>query len=88
MKGEVSHEDYFSQFVFDHTIQVVKDNIGEERIKLSNDEHFNDIRLGLWDSLPIPVLPSGLLKELGEIMTLGTKVCIYKAAARQIKGGI
>jgi hypothetical protein len=25
---------------------------------------------------------------LGEIMTLGTKVCIYKAAARQIKGGI
>lgn len=84
--GEISHDEYYSQFVTPGVIERVKSRIGEKKIKQSSDPHFNDIPLNSWDVIGVPadvVTKCGLA---GDSNTLSFQVCVNKAAARIIKG--
>jgi len=83
MNNDCSDYEYYSQFVTQGTIDTVSSLIGEERIKNSKCDHFNDIPLKEWDRLPCYALG---LSEAGETRTLGVMVCINKAAAKTIRG--
>jgi hypothetical protein len=86
---EVTHEEYYSQFVTNTIKSLVSRNIGKSRIKASQDEHLNDIPLSEWDGVAIQIrrTPSELgkkMKEAGDYCTLAGLVCIAKEAARQL----
>lgn len=83
----VLHDTYFRQFVNEDLINLVSSRIGKLAIIESKDEHMNDIPLQRWDDLYHEVmrLTRDLRKEAGEDNSLGTSVCIAKAAARIIK---
>lgn len=81
-KGHDVHHAYFSQFVNSWITDTVLSHIGRERLLASRDVHLNDIPLKLWDDLPWPFGMEKRIREAGENMSLSTKVCIYKTAAR------
>lgn len=76
---------YYSQFVDDRVLSIVASRVGTDRIKASKDEHFNDIPLRLWDSLPLTSEIAAKMRSLGDGPTLAGKVCVYKTAANQIR---
>jgi hypothetical protein len=80
------HIDYFFQFATESTKSILKSRIGIDRIKKSENPHFNDIPLKLWDELP-GFVNSNKLKLAGESFTLSTKICIYKSIAHKIRSG-
>ena len=80
--NECTHSEYYGQFVTQGHIYKVVDTFGAKRLLQSKDEHLNDIPLSRWDNLCIGV-SAAALKECGESMSLGTKNCILKEAARQ-----
>lgn len=82
------HQPYYKQFLTYQMIAYVGNSIGLDRIKASTDEHFNDIELREWDKLSA-ILPMtfDLRKQAGEDASLGTQVCIAKAAAQVIRSG-
>lgn len=85
--NQVSHHQYYSQFVNDGIIADLVNTIGIEKLKdaYSKDKHFNSIPLGKWDAIAKRVPRSTvLLKKSGEAITLSTLICIAKAAAIQI----
>ena len=89
MKGEVDHQTYYAQFG-QHLVDLVKQVIGEKRVKASEDEHFNDIDLKRWDRMHQSVLML-VGRRLGEAngtggVSLSDTVCSAKAAARIIRG--
>ena len=77
------HRAYHAQFVNEATIACVVSLIGADRLRASTDKSFNDIPLGMWDSLAgfLPVAMS--LAAVGDRWNLGSAVCIAKEAARQ-----
>lgn len=78
MSKKCSHHEYYLQWVTEATKQLVLSRF-KDRIKTSTNEHFNDIPLVEWDNLT-PCLyhyPDN---------SLASKVCILKAAAREIRG--
>jgi len=78
---QVTHRQYFGQFVTPEIRSLVERYIGIERIKSSTDERLNDIPLQEWDMLTHSLgnsYPDGN-------NCLGSKVCILKEAAKQIK---
>ncbi len=83
MNGEISHHEYYAQFVNDTIKQNVLDHVALDRLMKSTDEHLNDIPLRVWDSIPMFDV-SEKLKEAGDYLTLAGSVCIAKEAARQI----
>lgn len=83
LSGRCSHRQYYAQFVDVHTKQHIFSHIGKHAIMQSKNEHFNDIPLGSWDTTTLQ-WNGQALKEAGEEMTMATKVCILKEAARQI----
>lgn len=89
MKGEISHDEYYSQFVNDDIIDYVRRTIGEERIKESKDKYFNNIPLRLWDNMQgdIVMMCGRKLKDVsnGGVVSLSDCVCVAKQAARMIK---
>lgn len=80
---ECSHRTYYGQFVTDATKRAVKNYIGVGKLKNSTDEHFNDIPLKTWDSLP-SAYNRQAMESCGDYLTLAGRVCIMKEAARQI----
>ncbi len=89
LNQEVTHREYYSQFVTNGIKSIVSGSIGKDRIKNSNDKHLNDIPLSLWDGVAhqIQQTPSQLGKrmdEAGDYCTLAGLVCIAKEAARQL----
>ena len=60
-----------------------------DKIKASQDPHFNDIELSVWDhlSLPVPMESNTLLRKCGDYPTLAGAVCILKEAAQQVREG-
>lgn len=89
LDGKCTHSEYYGQFVTKGLKEDVKRWIGEDKILKSENEHFNDIPLHIWDSF-MQVLRhyslSAKLKEVGDAgLTLAGCVCIAKEAARQIK---
>ena len=91
MDGEVSHNDYYGQFVSGYIRERVVASIGADKIRASTDPHFNDIPLVLWDRVGffVPDTTIKALREAGDVNanTPSNRVCIVKAAARQIKEG-
>lgn len=80
-----THFDYYNQFVNYETINRVRHLSSE--ITNSTDPHLNDIALRKWDILSLNAFSS-----LGVItanntggFSLSDSVCIFKAAARQLK---
>ncbi len=82
-----THREYYSQFVTDGIKQIVKMDLGDKIIK-SEDEHFNDIPLKLWDNLGSLLVSQPFIhrrmKERGDYLTKAGLVCILKESARQI----
>lgn len=88
MQKEVTHHEYYSQFVDDQVLSLVRECIGMRDIKASKDPHMNDIPLQRWDSM-YPELrylkaQQMLVADPGG-MSLSDGVCIAKAAARILK---
>lgn len=80
---------YYGQFVTPYVLEVVREHIGEDRIKASKDTHFNDIPLKLWDRL-VPFVWHGVASKNEELN--GTRavsvcecVCTLKTAAHNIR---
>lgn len=82
-KDPNAHRRYYAQFVTDEVKAQVRAFIGIKRLEESKDPHFNDIPLHMWDSLRA-LSSFNKLKEHGDYLTLGGKVCIYKEAAHQL----
>jgi len=84
MNNEVSHADYYRQFVTPEIKTMVRDRIGVDRLLRSTDEHLNDIPLSNWDALA--GRHSGYRQTLnaGDDNSLATQVCVLKQAARMI----
>lgn len=90
MKGECTHNEYYDQFVTKGVINLVK-SIGEDRIKKSTDEHFNDIPLKEWDGLHRYILGMAgrsIAEASNGGVSLSDTVCVAKAAARRIRGDV
>jgi len=83
---EVSHDDYYAQFVTERVIAKVSYWIGINQIikAYQTDPHFNNIPLSQWDAVLVPQEVADLLEEAGDYLTLAGQVCINKRAARMI----
>lgn len=84
--GEVSHREYYAQFVNTQILNLAL-RIGKSRLIASSDSHFNDIPLNEWDRLSREFIFTGLdeqLRSCGDYLTMAGRVCILKEAARQI----
>jgi len=81
-----AHRAYYAQFVTDHEKTIVQRYIGMRDLRAdAGDPNLNGVALGRWDRLPaVSVEAAKRLKEAGDYLTLGGKVCIYKEAARQL----
>lgn len=86
IRGEVTHEKYFGQFVTPEVKRIVLRSITLDELLKSTDEHMNDIPLYRWDSLVHSILNASIkqIKAADEWTTKSTGVCIAKAAAREI----
>jgi len=80
------HHAYYSQFVTQSTLLFVQSQIGIKRLKESKCEHLNDVckwekggQTWLWDRSP---LNEKLARELGEGLSMSTRTCTGKAAAK------
>ncbi len=85
ISGEVSHVEYYGQFVTAGTIAYVMQMIGRDAIINSRDPHFNDIPLANWDRIVARAPGSGKFADAGDYYTKAGGVCMLKEAARQIK---
>lgn len=98
MDKKVGHNDYYSQFVNPHVIDYVAARIGRERIVKSDDKHFNDIPLSLWDGLTDikNIIDREKFKQANNVTyaeehrnsflwSLSNQVCIAKQAARMVR---
>ena len=91
LNGEISHFDYYSQFVDGRVKNIVRarlkragylENLKE---KFSEDKNLNNIPLHIWDSCSQPLNTSevaGKMREAGDYLTLSGIVCIAKTAAQ------
>jgi len=91
MDGTCDHREYYRQFVNPFVTRMVERVITTERLlKSSDQQYFNDIALNRWDMMVSALwimVSKDLLNQAGEIRSLGTGVCILKAAARQLVEG-
>lgn len=87
LEGEVSHEEYYGQFVDSYTKRLVPATIEEIRQAHNADKHLNKIPLKKWDDMAAFVKHWELgekLKAAGELLTLSVQVCILKRSAIEI----
>ena|SRR6186713_10270 len=86
LAGNCTHEEYYSQFVTDDILSLVKNTFGVGLLEesLSKDEHLNNIPLGQWDNLTgyLPRYVSAGFKNVGDYLTLAGGVCLLKTAAK------
>ncbi len=96
MNKEASHHDYYIQFATDETRRLVVRHIGEDRIKKSICEHFNDIPLAYWDTLNEALKLTIRQRQKGAAegfkpgtfgWSLSDAVCIAKAVANEVRDG-
>ena len=90
MNKEISHNEYYGQFATSGVIDLVRAAIGEDKIKNSTDESFNDIPLRQWDNLnnSIRMICGRSIADANGTggISLSDTVCVAKAAARKIRG--
>lgn len=90
LNNECTHEQYYNQLVTDSIKRIVLSNISKDKLiaAFNDDEHFNTIKLPVWDSIGRNFQVVAKLNELGDTKTLSGLVCIAKAAAKQIVNNI
>lgn len=85
---EITHENYYSQFVDYNVKKIVLRNFTKEQLYFAfrEDKNFNYFDLKLWDSMVAKLSPavSKKLNEANDFLSLATGVCILKQAAREI----
>lgn len=86
MSEEVSHRDYYGQFVKDWHVNLVSAMFGAEKLRsaLEKDENLNNIPLQQWDIAGMRINTQelrGELKQCGDFLTACGLVCILKEAA-------
>jgi hypothetical protein len=87
LNKEVSHDEYYAQFVTEHIKNIVLRNWSKATLQIAyaENEHFSVIPIKFWDMLANSMtIYAEPLCQAGESDTLSTRVCILKAAARQI----
>ena len=89
MNKEVTHQEYYSQFVTPGVLRLVEGHIGRKRILESSDPHFNDIPLREWDDLQgqIIYMVGRLIQAANgtNCISLSDTVCVAKAAAEKLR---
>ena len=86
--GNLTHQEYYGQFITPAVRNRVFHTIGIEKIKNSKDKHFNDIPLSKWDNLAQYSEFQSLREkftEAGDFMSLSSVVCVAKQAAHMLK---
>lgn len=85
MSGEITHREFYGQFVSEYIKTVVLANIPLNRLLASEDPHLNDIPLEVWDRLlfPLPVL-NMTNAGMTSVNSLSVRVCVAKEAAQQL----
>lgn len=86
MSHKCTHQEYYGQFVSDGIFNRLFCSFGLSMIinGYRNDPHFNTIPLKHWDMLKVTDYTRRLLEDAGDTLTLATKVCIFKEAARRV----
>jgi hypothetical protein len=87
MNNEVSHREYYAQFVTTNLKNKVLNEFGIKAIKAHvASELFepNYIELKRWDSMTAPYGTINLMAEAGDSLTMAGQVCIAKEAAQQL----
>jgi hypothetical protein len=97
LNKECTHREYWAQFVTEGMRQMVRRNIGLERLQRSQNEYFNDVtRLQDWDMMKDVTFRMLDQKVWREIQypeytdprsigwSLSDNTCLLKEAARQI----
>lgn len=84
LNNECTHSEYYSQFLT--PASRLSKSLTELVIASKDNEHFNDIYLGKFDSEAYSLeYDKELFKQAGDSPTLAGKVCLLKEKARQIK---
>lgn len=90
MAGEVSFQDYYSQFVTEPIKHGAESYGLVEKSRQSKDKWLNDVPLKLWDQFGErwvkTVVNKKLIAETGEGLAPSTLVCIGKVAVANIIG--
>jgi len=85
LDNEVSHDQYYGQFVTDATINTVLRYFSKEQLTEVYKEgpNLNSIKLSIWDNMPLNAA-TYKMKEAGDWLTQAGKVCILKCVSRII----
>lgn len=85
VKGKITHEEYYSQFVTPEIRQAVADRFNVKRLQEAG-EHFNGIPIAQWDNLGLSFHHAlrDEFKERGDGLSISGVLCVLKVAARQI----
>ena len=86
INNQVTHREYYAQFVTAGVIQLVKSAFKMSELVEGKDQHFNNTLLFRWDRLMsvVPFEINSKLKACGDGPTLAGVVCILKEGAMQI----
>lgn len=91
LNGEISHFDYYAQFVDGRVKNIVRDKLAQTghlknlKQKLSDDKNLNNIPLWFWDGFSQSINTAevaGKMKQAGDFLTLAGIVCLAKTAAK------
>ena len=87
LDGEISHQDYYMQFVTEDTKKYLFRSISPYEILGSKDKHLNDIPLHLWDGAQLSYDKEKFIEANGKQagFSKSDKVCILKACAHDFK---
>lgn len=85
LDNEVTHLQYYSQFVTDATINTVLQYLSKEQLTEAYHKNpiLNSIKLSVWDRMPL-YAATYKMKEAGDWLTPAGRVCILKCAAIMI----
>lgn len=85
LDNECTHDQYYGQFVTEHTINTVLSYFSKEKLvqAYAENEHLNSIKLAVWDSIPL-YAATYKMKACGDYLTKSGHVSILKRAARMI----
>jgi hypothetical protein len=85
MEGRITHNKYYSTIAKEAGISFKTSSMLPEikRALASGDEHLNTIKLVLWDMMAVhnQGVIDRILKNHDDFYSLGTGVCVMKAAA-------
>ena len=82
MDGDVTHDQYYNQFVTQDIMDTILVSIGVHSILESTDPHFNDIDLKRWDRCAV-LLEDKVKWPKDDGPSLAGLVCVAKAGAKE-----